>query len=300
MKFNKLMFAALALGALAMVSCKKKDEPVDPITPPTPQPSVELPDVQPTEGAVTIVVKFDVAPCPDYDIRFVGSHAENAWDLASAPAMEAIGDGWYKYVAKPNEEGTIAGRPIQGTDEDIEWSYDWSHNPEEIIDLKGVEDGMKATNEYGETNLNFTEANVADAVVVFFECQKWNKKPCAEAAEYNVTVIVPDFCEEFAIELVGSFEGWGTTPVALTKVEGNKFNAKFTAFEGDAWKVRGEGGWDKEIQVYRTEDDPATTDFDEADTWGGVPNNVLTDEKNVTVDYSDPAKYRWNVCAEDE
>lgn len=291
MKFNKLMFAALALGALAMVSCKKKDEPVDPITPPTPQPSVELPDVQPTEGAVTIVVKFDVAPCPGYDIRFVGSHAENAWDLASAPAMEAIGDGWYKYVAKPNEEGTIAGRPIQGTDEDIEWSYDWSHNPEEILDLKGVEDGMKATNEYGETNLNFTEANVADAVVVFFECQKWNKKPCAEAAEYDVTVIVPDFCEEFAIELVGSFEGWGTTPVALTKVEGNKFNAKVTAFEGDAWKVRGEGGWDKEIVVLV----PGDPSQDIPDSWKGVDNNVFDANTKVTVDYSG-ANYKWNVC----
>ena len=59
------------------------------------------------------------------------------------------------------------------------------------------------------------------------------------------------------------------------------------ALDGQEWKVRGKGTWDIEIQGYNADED----------TWGGVPNNKF-DAEAVTVDYSDPAKFRWNICAE--
>ena len=35
-------------------------------------------------------------------------------------------DGWYKIVVKPNADGNISGRPIQGKKgEDGEWDKDW-------------------------------------------------------------------------------------------------------------------------------------------------------------------------------
>lgn len=299
-KFGFILMAA-AVAALSFTSCDNKNndedidvDPIEEIVPPT---------VDATPGAVTLLVKFAVAPCEGYEIRFVGDHAENSWDPESAPAMESIGDGWYKYLIRPgkNEDGTdkdaMSGRPIQGNAEDIQWSYDWSHDPTQIVDVKGVNEGMKVSNEYGETNLNFTAADAADGAVVAFYAKKWNVKPCASAESYKITVILPEFCgEEPALELVGSFEGWGTTPVALTKVEGNKFSATITAMEGDQWKVRGEGTWDIEIKELV----PGDPENDVKDSWKGVDNNVLEAELDVTVDYSDATKFAWSMCIENE
>ena len=300
MKKFGFMMLTLAVAAFSLMSCGgKTGGNDDPIVPPTPGgDEVKIPAVDPTDGAVTLLVYFDQGLCEGFEVRFVGDHAENAWDIASAPAMQAIGDGWYKYLIRPgkNEDQTLketmAGRPIQANAELADWGYDWSHNPEDIEDLKGVKDGMKATNEYGETNLNFTSADAQDAAIVVFRAKKWNKTPCAAKATYNITVALPAFCDgEFAVELVGSFEGWGTTPVALVKGNDGKYTASITAAAGDQWKVRGEGGWDKEIVGYVS--DP---DSEAYDTWIGVANNELGDETNVTMDYSDAAKYKWNVC----
>ena len=294
---KKLGFLLMSVAVLAFTlnSCKPKPNEVDPVVNPGgDDDELKIPAVEATDGAVTLVIYFDQAPCDGYEIRFVGAHAENSWDPNTAPAMKAIGDGWYQYVAKPAEDGEIHGRPIQCSADDAQWSHDWSHDPNDIEDLKGVNAGMKATNEYGETNLNFTAQDAADGAVVVFRCKKWNVSPCAAKAKYNLTVTLPAFCDgEFAVEVVGSFEGWGTTPVALVKGADGKYTATIEAMDGDQWKVRGEGGWDKEIQGYVA--DPESEAFD---TWIGVANNVLGAETTVAMDYSDPAKYRWNVCAE--
>ena len=298
-KFGFMLMAAAVL-AMSFTSCEKKPED-DPIIPPTPDPDeLKLPAVDGTAGAVTLVIHFDVAPCDGYDVLFVGDYGEieATWNFPAAKAFEAIGDGWYNIVVKPNADGNISGRPIQGKKgEDGEWDKDWSHSGEDIVALKGVGENNIADSGFGEINLSFTQAEADDAVVAFIQCKKWNLMPCVEKTKYNVTVIVPAFCgEEFAIELVGGFEGWGTAPVALTQVEGTKYTAVAEALDGQEWKVRGQGGWDKEIVGYVAEDNPDTPDVDEADTWAGVPNNKFGAEVNVTMDYSDPAKYKWNVC----
>lgn len=303
-KFGFMLMAA-AVAVMSFTSCEKKPDDiiVDPVVDPT-----QVPAVDATPGAVTLVIKFDVAPCEGFDILFVGDYGEQvdattgepaSWNFATAKKMEPLAGqaGWYKIVLKPNAEGKISGRPIQGQNGEGEWDKDWSHNGEDIVALKGVGEGNIADSGYGEINLSFTEADAADAIVAYLQCKKWNLMPCVEKTKYNVTVIVPAFCdEEFAIELVGGFEGWGTAPVALTKVEGNKYTAVAEALEGQEWKVRGQGSWDKEIVSYVAEDDPATTDVDESDTWKGVPNNKFGADVNVIMDYSDPTQYKWNVC----
>ena len=295
-KFGFMLMVA-AVAAFAFSSCEKKNDPI--IVPPVEDTTeVKLPAVEETAGAVTLVIKFDQAPCEGYDILFVGDYGEieAAWNFAAAKKFEAIGEGWYKIALKPNADGNISGRPIQGKDGEADWSWDWSHSGADIVALKNVGDSEIKDSGYGEINLAFTADHAADAVVAFIQCKKWNKMPCAAASQYNITVKLPEFCEEeFAVEVVGSFEGWGTTPVALVKGENNVYTATITAMEGDQWKVRGEGGWDKEIQGFVT--DETSEAFD---TWIGVSNNVLGAELNVTMDYSDPAKYRWNVCAEPE
>ena len=305
-KFGFMLMAAL-VAVMSFSSCDKKGGN-DPIIGPTGGDEVKLPSVESTADAVTVVIKFDVAPCEGYDILFVGKYGDQvdgagepaSWNFATAKKMVAIGDGWYKIVLKPGEVDAesgvcISGRPIQGKNGEGEWDKDWSHSGDDLIMHKGNESSI-ADSGYGEINLNFTEADAADGVVVFLESKKWNLMPCADASDYTVTVLVPEFPEgkELPIELIGGFNGWADEgTVALTKVEGNKYTANVKAMNGQEWKVRGQGTWDIEIEVI--DDDPESENYD---NWGGVPNNKFGAELNVTVDYSDGAKYRWKVPAE--
>lgn len=313
MKFNKFMFAALTLGAMAFAACDPQGGggEIDP------KPhggggddeSVveEVPEVPaPAAGHVTLVINIpEGSECNG--VAFKGTLNGSTWTganeylgedgPASAAAcikFEKIADtkSWFKATYKLGAEPwgdancVMAGKLCLIYTDDSSWegqAVNWSINDE------------FSTADNGRSNDGNIE--LYGGGLLYVNVGGWQKSECLIPEDYNITVIVPAFCdEEFAIELVGSFEGWGSEPVALSKVEGNKFKATIKANANAEWKVRGQGGWDKEIQIYRAEDDPATADFDETDTWGGVPNNVLGEEKNVTVDYSDPAKYRWNVC----
>ena len=292
-KFGFMLMVA-ALAAFTFTACEKnKGIHVDP------QPITEVPTVEATDGAVTLVIKFDQAPCDGYDILFVGDYGEieAAWNFAAAKKFELVKDGWYKIVLKPNADGAISGRPIQGKfGEDGEWDKDWSHSAEDVVLVKNAKDDMIKDSGYGEVNLSFTEADANDAVVVYLESKKWNLMPCASATKYNVTVIVPAFCgTEEAIELIGGFNGWADEgTVALKKVEGTKYTAEVEAMNGQEWKVRGVGDWGKEIKIYV----PADEENDKPAEWKGVDNNKFGAEANVTVDYSDPTKYAWSMCLE--
>ena len=299
-KFGFIMMTA-ALAVLSFTSCEKKGEDPINIDPPV---EVEVPKVDATVGAVTLVVKFDVAPCEGYDILFVGKYDDTNWAFGTAHAMQSIGDGWYKIVLLPGEVDAetgvcISGRPIQAQNGEGEWSYDWSHNGEDLVLVKGGSDANIADSGYGEINLNFTEGDANDGLVIYLESKKWNVKPCASAEAYNLTLKAPEFCgQEYDIEFVGSFEGWGATPVAMTK-NGNVYTATIQAKSGDQIKFRGV-----------VADDPATEDINESwsvqingfdadnDKWNEMPNQVLGDETNVTFDWSDPEVYSWGICLE--
>lgn len=311
MKMNKMMFAAMAFAAVAMVGCGKKNN--DPITPtPTPTPGddpqeeVEIPEVDaPAAGFVTFVINIpEGTECNG--IAFKGTLDGTNWtganqylgengpaDKASCIKFEAIADTktWYKATYKLAAEAwgdatLMAGKLCLIYTDDGNWegqAVNWSVNDE------------YTTADNGQSSDGNIE--VYGTGLIYVNVGGWQKSECLVPEDYKITVIVPAFCDgEFDIELVGSFEGWGAAPVALTKVEGTKYTATIKANANAEWKVRGVGGWDKEIQVWRTEDDPATTEEDETDTWGGCKNNVLGNDKDVTVDYSDAEKYRWNVC----
>ena len=298
-KFGFLMMTA-AVAALSFTSCEKKnDEPIV-IDPDQGKGNneVKLPAVQGTEGAVTLVVKFDQAPCDGYDILFVGKYDDTNWDFATSHKFDAISDGWYKIVLKPGEVDAesgvcISGRPLQGKDGESDWSWDWSHNGDDLVSHKGASDSNIADSGFGEINLNFTEADAADAIVVFLESKAWNVSPCAAAETYNITFKAPEFCgEEYDIEVVGSFEGWGTAPVVMTK-NGNVYTAEIEAKAGDEIKFRGkitDGGdaWGVQVHGYSAEEDK----------YNEMGNQKLGEEKSVTYDWSDPEVYSWNICLE--
>ena len=253
---------------------------------PTPQPLV--PSVDPTPGAVTLMIKFDVAPCEGNNIRFVGTYGglDEVWSFPSAHVMTPVGDGWYKVILTPNESGIIEGRPVQ-CDENGEgyWNQDWSHVKQDIVPILGVEDYMIVNSGYSEWNLYFTQYDAEDGAVVYIESKAWNFT-CSYPREYTITVTLPDFCMPFNAEVVGAFEGWGVNPASLTLVSGNTYTTTVTAKPGMEWKIRGEGGWDQELVYYE----------ESVEGWYTFGNFSFGDETNIVLDFSNPNQYMWNVC----
>lgn len=308
MKFNKLMMAAMMVGAVAFVACKNNENtPVPTPTPtpdPDPQPVVEIPEVDaPADGYVTLVINIP-ANSECNGVAFKGTLNGSTWTGANeylneeGPAdkdhcikFEAIPDykNWYKATyklgAEPWNEGTLmAGKICLIYTNDGSWEgqfVNWTVNDE-----YSTADNGKS----GDGNIE-----IYGSGLVYVMIGGWQGSECATPEQYNITVIVPAFCDEpFDIELIGSFCGWdGAQAVALTAGENNTYTATITATENAEWKVRGVGSWDKEIQGLIEEGE-------DAGKWTGVANNVLGKDLNVTMDYSNAEKYRWNVCAPDE
>ena len=305
MKLNKLMFAALAVGAMALASCNK--QPVNPpIIPPTPS-TDEAPEVEkPADGNVTIVINIPAgSECNGIAVKgttdgqnWVGENQYLAADGSIADAagcakFQKVEGNWYKvtiklgagYAAKnaKDEDVTnyLAGKICLIYKNDNAWqgqAINW-----DILDDTNIACSLSGD---GNLQINGTQG------VCYLKIGGWQSSECAVLSDYKITVLTPKFCDgEFDIELVGSFEGWGSAPVALKKEADLKYTATIKAAPNAELKVRGVGGWDKEVQGYVDD-----TKSEAYDTWIGVPNVVLGEETNVTIDYSDPAKYRWNVC----
>ena len=253
-------------------------------------PSVDVPVVSPTAGAVTLVMKLHEAPCEGYNVLFVGQYEGNGWNFSTAKAFDSIGDGWYKIVLKPDEYGTIMGRVFQGKDGKSDWNYDWSHQTENIV-IRTADDIIQDSG-YGEINLSFTNTHVQEAAVIYIESKKWNSIPCTPVNEYNITIIPPAFCENFDIELIGDFCGWSDDlTIKLTKGENNAYTAKVSSKSGLTYKIRSVGSWDKEVLMYV--DDEQSTDYG---SWINAPNLIWDDNLNPVIDYSNPTKYKWSIC----
>ncbi len=258
----------------------------------------DVPEVSPTPNAVTLMIKFDVAPTEGYDILFVGDYGDLAtpWDLTTAKKMTPVEEGWYQIVLTPNADGVITGRPIQAKADDLDWTYDWTHKRSQILSVWNVLDRMIENSGYGEYNVVFNQEDATEASVVYIRCKAWNKIPVIPT-EYTVTVTLPAFCEAFNAEIVGAFNDWGNgSSIQLQQVEGNTYQASFYAKPGDEWTIREVGTWNNQIEyVYQTRFIPPRTYIRD---WTTLPNQTLDDEHHVVLDYSDTGKYRWSRCAE--
>ena len=192
MKANKLMLAAMMIGAMAMVSCEKNQgtEPDTPVIPGGGD-EAQVPELDPVEGACVLVVKFDVAPCND--VQFVGTYKKAdgtamSWneDATHARFTPVEGfEGWYSVVVYPNDSADdkgffIKGKPVQlGDGEKFNWSFQWARNSVTIVDglfTLGYENGADETE--GEPFIGFTETGTVATVT----SSGWATDPCAAAA----------------------------------------------------------------------------------------------------------------------
>lgn len=299
----------MAVATIAMVGCKKNNDPVPTPTPtPTPGPDttvvVDIPEIDaPEAGYVTFVINIPKGTeCNG--IAFKGTVDGAAWtganqylgedgpaDVDNCIVFEEIEgfDGWfaatYKLGAEPWGEGTLlAGKICLIYTDDGTWQgqfVDWTVNDEYTTADNG-RSGDGNIEIYGEG-------------LVYVTIGGWQGSECLTAKDYNITVIVPEMCEDFDIELIGSFCDWSDDKTVLMTANGDKtYTATISATEGATWKVRGAGSTDWAIEIQMINEDP-----DSSEAWKGVPDNRLGAELNVTVDYSDAEVYRWKNCADE-
>ena len=310
---KKFFLAFMAVATIAMVGCKKENgnTPITP-TPGTdttqvnPGEDVDFPEIDaPEEGYVTLVINIPKGTeCNG--IAFKGTMDGTSWtgadqylglegpaDVDHCIMFEEIEDydNWYMATYKLGEEawgeGTLlAGKICLIYTNDGSW--------------EGQAVNPSINDEYSTADATYDgDMLIYGSGLIYVTIGGWQKSECLTPEEYTITVVVPEFCEEaFDIELVGSFEGWGSEPVALEAVAGkeNTYSAVIMANANAEWKVRGKGGWDKEIQYFDEEEEDPTKQ------WKGVPNNVLGASHEVVVDYTstEETSYRWNVCEEEE
>ncbi len=308
MKFNKLMFAALTLGALAFVACDKK-EGNNPIVP-TPQPGdstvvpveEEIPEVDaPAAGYVTFVISIpEGSECNG--VAFKGTLDGSNWVSANqyldengpASAAECIKfeaiDGskkWfkatYKLGAEPWGEDAIAmaGKICLIYTDDGSWEG-------QAKEWEFIEDYSTADHSTSSDG----NIQVHTSGLVYVKVAKWNKSECAEVVlkDRHVVLVVPtNDCGSEVPSIVGSFNSWNATEIAMTPVAGKEgqYEATVKADASDEFKFAGSvSGWENEIRVF----------IPEEDTWADKnPNIAFGDEVEFLIDYSTG---KWKACAE--
>lgn len=314
MKASKFIMAALFMGAISFVACNKENKPVDPQ--PQPQDTTQVPPVEedeipdldkPAAGTLRIVLEIP-AGTECNGIALKGTFGEpnetgegTIWSgedtyLGEEGAQTPVAGKIYRFAAyNKSEKYYTLDLPVGETPEALQFKVCLIYKGD------GSWQGQAQGAALHECNFSsvapkvdggqfiFAEANPSGQLL-YIKTGKWLTSECVVPVDYHMTVKTPAFCsDEFEIELVGSFEGWGSAPVALVKESAGVYKATIKANEGAEVKVRGVGGWDKEIQSFNAEED----------TWNGVPNFSLPaeDKTDVVMDYSDANTYRWNVCA---
>ena len=240
MKTLKVFMGALLVGAVIFAGCKK-DENKPGVKPDSDTDSTEvvLPDVDGTDGLITIVVKPG-SLCEGYHILVNGAYgkdfeegypdvvAEGNWRQdADLPGnvLEPIADGWYKTTIEPLSADYVT--KVKFTQE-----VDTVTTPTWLSEFKKdvtIVDGDAEAADGGDITFG---ASAAGNVV--YITGDWNAKPCVEPEEYTLTVTGYEGDIYYA---GGAFEiGW--TPTLLPS---NPF--KFTAKPGEEFKIIADAAW---------------------------------------------------------
>ena len=308
MKLNKMMFAALMIGAV-MVACEKKPEPTPvPVTPggedTTEVPvEVEYPEVAaPEAGYATIVINIP-AGSECNGIAFKGTLDGAAWSGANtyvglddanaspencikfAPIADA--ENWYQATYKMGEVG-LKGKICLIFTDDNNWQG-------QAVDWEIVEDYTTA--EYTISSDGNIEIPAAGGLV-YVMIPEWNKSECVEEVliSRKITVKVPKCDAAEAPVVIGSFVDWSLEKaVAMTLEEGSDdtYTATVEAYASDQFKFAGaESGWGNEIQKHTVNAE------EDVDKWDGLDNIKFGNDTEFNLDYSGE-EYSWKKCVEE-
>ena len=257
MKANKLMVAALAMGALVLAACNSKTpDPViiDPVV------TDDVPEVaKPDEGYVTVVIQIpEGSECNGIYLKgclgsdwsgentYVGLEAANV-SAAEAVKFESIEGSkkWYKATFKLGEGG-LQGKVCLKYEGDGSWQ---GQATGVTVDEENTTVTLKEISGEGQ----FVIEAATPAGVLYLNITGWNKSECetvaARNAEFTVTII-PETeggaLPEGDVIFTGNFDekDWGNSDRVMTKNADGTFtwkgeipgkNFKCKVFIGDAW-----------------------------------------------------------------
>ena len=188
----------------------------------------EMPTVDPTEGAVTIVwntVNFD--PCIDDQLVFAGDYNGYDTDPGDMTHFEAIEghNGWWKAVITPNtkymEDGhVLRGKPcalwLDGTFPS-DWSHQWLNVEAGACEV--IDGDATLEVDYDVESALLVHSNSS---VVYVRSYGFKKDPCHEPEKYTVTftATAPALAADQVVYVVGDFNSWTTDANPMTLSNG--------------------------------------------------------------------------------
>lgn len=254
---KKFFFAALAVATVALVGCDPQpgNNPDDPnnggdttvILPP----AGDQPEVEATEGAVTVVWNtVDFTPCVENQLVFAGDYNGYNTDPAAMAKFEAIEgyEGWWKAVITPADASltpVLAGKPcalyLDGTFPSS-WDHQWLNVEAGACEVLDGDATLEV--EYEVESKLIVNSNSS---VVYVRSYGFKTDPCIEPETSNITfkATAPALPEGVIVYAVGAFNSWTTDATPLTLVNG-VWTATVEGVIGDEYKYVVNASWDNE------------------------------------------------------
>ena len=272
---KKFLFAALAVMAVAFMSCEPKPmvcpdcgkepcvcelcdvcgkNPCECDTTGT-QEKPEIPVVNATDGAVTVVWNaVGFTPCMEEGDQLVfagdyNGYNTNPSEMVKFEAIEGY-EGWWKAVITPADASAtpvLAGKPcalyMDGTFPSS-WDHQWinvdADHPCTIID-----GDAELQVEYDVESKLVVNSNSS---VVYVRSYGFKTDPCIEPEKFNVTLkaSAPELPEGTIVYAVGAFNGWSVDATPMTLSNGVWTATLEDVVMGAEYKYVANATWDNE------------------------------------------------------
>ena len=244
--------------------------------------SSELPLVEPTEGAVTIVWNpVGFTPCADNQLVFAGDYNGYNTDPAAMAHFEAVegANGWYVAVVTPADPAAypvLQGKPCALAFDGsfpASWDHQWLNVEEgacEILDGSG--DATIELEYEVESKLTVNE----NSSVVYIRSYGFKEDPCYVPETHTVTftATAPALPEGVIVYVVGDFNGWAADATPMEFADGVWTATVEGVVMGDGYKYVVNASWAHEELAAAEEG---------ADCGMGISNRQVNDVQMVDV-----------------
>ena len=281
---KKFLFAALALMAVAFMSCEPKptvcpDCGKEPCVCDTTEVTVcpdcgedpcvcgqksDMPEVAATEGAVTIVWNaVGFVPCitDGSQLVFAGDYNgynTNPEEMVKFQAIEGY-EGWWKAVITPADASltpVLAGKPcalyLDGTFPSS-WDHQWLNVEAGACEV--IDGDATLEVEYEVESKLIVNSNSS---VVYVRSYGFKTDPCLEPETYTVTLsaTAPALADSIIVYAVGAFNGWNTSATPMELANGVWTATVEDVVMGAEYKYVANASWDnEELQAFVAEGD---------------------------------------------
>lgn len=331
---KKFQFALICAAALALVACEKKcnvcGNELDNCTcgdtvevcpdcgenPCVCQPKSDVPVVEATEGAVTVVWNaVGFVPCMEEgnQLVFAGDYNGYNTDPAAMAKFEAIEgyEGWWKAVITPADASltpVLAGKPcalyMDGTFPSS-WDHQWLNVEAGACEV--IDGDATLEVEYEVESKLIVNSNSS---VVYVRSYGFKTDPCLEPEKYTVTLTAsaPELPEGTIVYAVGAFNSWTTDATPMTLANGVWTATIENVVMGAEYKYVANASWDYEELLEAAEGavcaeglsgNRKINDVEVVDAIGNFKDITIMkcDPKDITVKAQVPAAWTDTITA---